>query len=81
MEDDDNTEDLDLDVRTTGKGQTSSSKTFVSTLGRHLGASVAAPVLQTFSLLQASGYLKSSNGLSSNIMRPVWEAIETTKKL
>lgn len=81
MDDNDNTEDLDLDVRTTGKSQTSSSKTFVSRPGRRFGAWVAAPLAQTFPLLQASGCLKSSNGLSSNIMRPVWEAVETTKKL
>lgn len=81
MEDDDHAEDLDLDARTTGKGQSSSSKTFVSRLGRPLGAWAAAPAIQTLSLLQASGYLKSSNGLSYNIMKPVWEAIETTKKL
>lgn len=81
MEEDDNTEGLDLGVRTAGKSQTSSSKSFVSGRGRHLTASLAAEVVQRFPLPQASGYLKSSNGLSSNIMRPVWEAIETTKKL
>lgn len=79
LEDDDNAEDLD--VRTSGKSQTpSSNRAFVSTSRLNLGAFVTAPVSYT-SLLQSSGYLKSSNGLSSNIMKTMWDAIETTKKL
>lgn len=78
-EDDDNAEDLDL--RTFGKSQTpNSNRAFVSTLRLNLGAFVTAPVSYA-SLLQSSGYLKSSNGLSSNIMKTMWDAIETTKKL
>lgn len=42
MQDDDNAEDLDLDLRTSGRSQTSSSKTFVSGLRGHLGARAAA---------------------------------------
>lgn len=79
LEDEDNAEDSDL--RTFGKRQTpNSNRTFVSTLRLNLGAFVTAPVSYT-SLLQSSGYLKSSNGLSSNMMKTMWEAIETTKKL
>lgn len=79
LEDDDNADDLDL--RTFGKSQTpNSNRAFVSTLRLNLGAFVSAPVSYT-SLLQSSGYLKSSNGLSSNIMKTMWDAIETTKKL
>lgn len=81
LEDDDNADDQDLDLRTIGKSQTpNSNRAFVSTLRLNLGAFVAAPVSYT-SLLQSSGYLKSSNGLSSNIMKTMWDAIETTKKL
>lgn len=45
LEDDDNTEDLDL--RTTGRGQTS-NRTFVSTLRLNLGASVSARLFRPF---------------------------------
>lgn len=76
-EDDNNTEDLDLDFRTPGKSQ-SSNRTFVSSSGGNSGNSSCDSDLLS---PQASGYLKSSNGLSANTMRTVWEAIETTKKL
>lgn len=81
MDDDDNAEDLDVDFRTSGKSQSSSSKTSVSRRGRHVGAWAAAPGIHSLPLLQASGFWKSSNRFSTNIMKPVWEAIETTKKL
>lgn len=42
LEDDDNTEDLDL--RTTGRSQTS-NRTFVSTLRLNSGASITAPLV------------------------------------